>query len=112
MLTKQDLPPAGLATRAKLRGNTGAIALFGTIAALYFTRQIFIPFAFALILTFLLTPVVALLQRLHIAALSPFSHDWRGFDHGRWRNRLDHRQPVGGRRQSTPSLPPEHSRQD
>jgi predicted PurR-regulated permease PerM len=54
----------GPATRAKLRGNAGPIALFGTIAALYFARQIFIPFAFALILTFLLTPVVALLQRL------------------------------------------------
>jgi predicted PurR-regulated permease PerM len=62
---KPDLPPAGLATRPKLRGDTGAIVLFGTIAALYFTREILIPFAFALILTFLLTPVVALLQRLH-----------------------------------------------
>jgi predicted PurR-regulated permease PerM len=38
----------------------------GTIAALYFAREILIPFAFALTLTFLLTPVVALLQRLHI----------------------------------------------
>jgi len=33
---------------------------------LYFAREILIPFAFALILTFLLTPVVALLQRLHL----------------------------------------------
>jgi predicted PurR-regulated permease PerM len=38
--------------------------VFGTIAALYFAREILIPFAFALILTFLLTPVVAFLQRL------------------------------------------------
>jgi predicted PurR-regulated permease PerM len=38
--------------------------LFGTIAALYFAREIFIPFAFALTLTFLLSPAVALLQRL------------------------------------------------
>ena len=38
--------------------------MFGTIAALYFAREILIPFAFALILTFLLTPVVAFLQRL------------------------------------------------
>ena len=60
---KHDLPPA--AARPKLRGYTGAMVLFGTIAALYFTREILIPFAFALILTFLLTPVVALLQRLH-----------------------------------------------
>jgi predicted PurR-regulated permease PerM len=62
---KHDLPPAGVATRPRLRGDAGAIVLFGTIAALYFTREILIPFAFALTLTFLLTPMVALLQRLH-----------------------------------------------
>jgi predicted PurR-regulated permease PerM len=42
------------------------ITLFGTIAALYFAQAILIPLAFALILTFILTPVVALLQRSHI----------------------------------------------
>ncbi len=41
------------------------MVLFGTIAVLYFTRDILIPFAFALTLTFLLAPVVRLLQRLH-----------------------------------------------
>jgi predicted PurR-regulated permease PerM len=61
---KHDPPRAGLATRPKLRGDAGAIVLVGTIAVLYFAREILIPFAFALILTFLLTPVVALLQRL------------------------------------------------
>jgi predicted PurR-regulated permease PerM len=61
---KPDLPPAGPAARPNLRGDAGAIVLFGTIAALYFARAILVPFAFALILTFLLTPVVALLQRL------------------------------------------------
>lgn len=50
----------------KLRKSTGAAVLFGTIAVLYFAREILIPFAFALTLTFLLTPVVALLQRLHL----------------------------------------------
>ena len=44
----------------------GPLVLFGTIAAVYFAREILIPFAFALTLMFLLTPVVALLQRLHI----------------------------------------------
>lgn len=43
----------------------GAIALAGTIAALYFAREVLIPFAFALTLTFLLTPAVDLIQRLH-----------------------------------------------
>jgi predicted PurR-regulated permease PerM len=42
----------------------GAIVLFVTIAALYFAREILIPFAFALTLTFLLAPVVASLERL------------------------------------------------
>ena len=40
--------------------------LFGTIAALYFAREILVPLAFALILTFVLTPVVALLQRARL----------------------------------------------
>ena len=48
----------------KLRAGVGMTALFGAVAALYFAREILIPFAFALTLTFLLTPVVALLQRL------------------------------------------------
>jgi predicted PurR-regulated permease PerM len=39
------------------------VMLFGTIAALYFAREILIPLAFAVILTFVLSPVVALLQR-------------------------------------------------
>jgi predicted PurR-regulated permease PerM len=42
------------------------LMLFGLIAALYFAREILIPLAFALILTFALTPVVALLQRWRI----------------------------------------------
>src|ERR1700733_6441584 len=62
---KLDLPPARTATRPELRGAAGAIVLFGTIAALYFTREILIPFAFALTLTFLLTPAVRLLEKLH-----------------------------------------------
>ena len=46
--------------------NWAPIALFGTIAVLYLARQILIPLAFALILTFVLTPVVALLERSRI----------------------------------------------
>ncbi len=62
---KHDLLPAALATQPKLPGGGGVIVVLGTIAALYFAREILIPFAFALTLTFLLTPVVTLLQRLH-----------------------------------------------
>jgi predicted PurR-regulated permease PerM len=66
---KHDLPPAGLATPSNFRAGAGAIALFGTIAALYFTREILIPFAFALTLTFVLTPVVARLERLRVGRI-------------------------------------------
>jgi predicted PurR-regulated permease PerM len=61
---KHDPPAAGPAARPQLRSDAGAIVLFGTIAVLYFAREILIPFAFALTLTFLLTPVVASLQKL------------------------------------------------
>lgn len=63
---KQNLPPASAATAPNLHGGAGAVVLFGSIAALYFTREILIPLAFALTLTLLLTPVVALLERLHL----------------------------------------------
>ena len=43
--------------------------LFGTIAALYLARQILIPLAFALILTFVLSPVVALLEKSRIGRI-------------------------------------------
>jgi predicted PurR-regulated permease PerM len=42
------------------------VMLFGTIAVLYFAREILVPLAFALVLTFVLTPVVAFLQRSRI----------------------------------------------
>jgi predicted PurR-regulated permease PerM len=42
------------------------VLVAGTIAALYFTREILVPLAFALTLTFLLTPAVTLLERLRI----------------------------------------------
>jgi len=62
---KPELPPERLAARPKLACDAGIVVLFGTVAALYFAREILIPFAFALTLTFLLTPAVALLQKLH-----------------------------------------------
>ncbi len=62
---KPGASPALPATRP-IVGGEGAIVLFGTIAALYFAREILIPLAFALTLTFLLTSVVALLEKLRI----------------------------------------------
>jgi predicted PurR-regulated permease PerM len=42
------------------------VLVFGIIAALYFTREILVPLAFAITLTFVLTPAVNLLERLRI----------------------------------------------
>jgi predicted PurR-regulated permease PerM len=52
--------------QSKSRSGIGALVLAAAIAALYFTREILIPLAFALTLTFLLTPVVASLERLRL----------------------------------------------
>jgi predicted PurR-regulated permease PerM len=54
------------ATESRARNGIGILVLVGVIAALYFTREILIPLAFALTLTFLLTPVVLFLERLRL----------------------------------------------
>ena len=66
---KAALPSSGARASSRLRGELGMVVLIGAVATLYFAREILIPFAFALTLTFLLTPVVALLQRLHTGRL-------------------------------------------
>jgi predicted PurR-regulated permease PerM len=63
---KRDQPPVRSGATARLRGDAGVIVLLGTMAALYFTREILIPLAFAVVLTILLTPAVGLLQKLRI----------------------------------------------
>ncbi len=52
--------------------NTGPVILvFAIIAALYFTREILIPLAFALVLTFLLTPAVMFLEKMRLGRVFP-----------------------------------------
>jgi predicted PurR-regulated permease PerM len=52
--------------------NTGTVVLvFAIVAALYFTREILIPLAFALTLTFLLTPAVTFLEKLRLGRVLP-----------------------------------------
>jgi predicted PurR-regulated permease PerM len=63
---KSSASPAGMTPTPKLGGGVGIAALFGAIVVLYFAREILVPFAFALTLTFLLTPMVALLERLRV----------------------------------------------
>ena len=53
--------------RISTQSNLRPIALVGSvIAVLYFAREVLIPFAIALTLTFLLTPVVTFLQRIRL----------------------------------------------
>jgi predicted PurR-regulated permease PerM len=51
-------------------GEWSTLAIFGTLvmalAVLYLAREIFIPFAFALALSFILTPLATWLQRIHL----------------------------------------------
>jgi len=47
------------------------VLVFAVVAALYFTREILIPLAFALTLTFLLTPVVTFLEKLRMGRVLP-----------------------------------------
>src|SRR5713226_3444084 len=58
--------------RDPAQSKTGAVALvFAVVAALYFTRDILIPLAFALTLTFLLTPAVTFLEKLRMGRVLP-----------------------------------------
>jgi predicted PurR-regulated permease PerM len=58
--------------RGPAHSNTGAIVLvFAVVAALYFAREILIPLAFALTLSFLLTPVVTFLEKLRMGRVLP-----------------------------------------
>ena len=52
--------------------NTGTVVLvFAVVAALYFAREILIPLAFALTLSFLLTPPVTFLEKLRMGRVFP-----------------------------------------
>ena len=58
--------------RGPAHSNIGVVVLvFAIVAALYFTREILIPLAFALTLTFLLTPAVTLLEKLRLGRVLP-----------------------------------------
>ena len=58
--------------RVPAHSNIGVVVLvFAIVAALYFAREILIPLAFALTLTFLLTPAVTLLEKLRLGRVLP-----------------------------------------
>jgi predicted PurR-regulated permease PerM len=66
---KQNPTPAFAAAGPKLQGQAGVLMLFATIAALYFTKEILVPLVFALTVTFLLTPVVTFLEKIHMGRI-------------------------------------------
>lgn len=58
--------------RSPAHSNIAAVVLvFAVIAGLYFARDILIPLALALTLTFLLTPAVALLEKFRLGRVLP-----------------------------------------
>ena len=59
------------------------VATVVAIATLYFARIVLIPFALALLFTFILTPVVKILERIHFWRI-PWAHaaQWAGL----WRS--------------------------
>src|SRR5208337_2228582 len=66
------------------------IAFVLAMTALYFGRQLFIPLALAVVFTFLLTPLVTLLEKIHfsrVPAVLPcwcFLSPWVGLSPGVW----------------------------
>jgi predicted PurR-regulated permease PerM len=72
-----DLPPRGIPGHAELppaRRSFPALATLASgaivIAALYFGRDVLIPFALALLLSFVLAPGVRWLRRLHVGRVT------------------------------------------
>jgi predicted PurR-regulated permease PerM len=67
---KFPVPANGLATRSYLSRDLfhllAVVVGVAAIAALYFARVVLIPFALALLFTFILTPVVKILERIHL----------------------------------------------
>jgi predicted PurR-regulated permease PerM len=63
-------PANGVATRSYLSRDLfhllAVVVAGAAIAALYFARVVLIPFALALLFTFILTPVVSILERIHL----------------------------------------------
>jgi predicted PurR-regulated permease PerM len=60
-------PPVALAAPPASGLSTALVlALLLTVAALYLGREIFLPFALAILLSFLLAPVVAIFRRYHL----------------------------------------------
>src|SRR5579859_1834186 len=58
--------------RGSANSSIGPVVLvFAVVAGLYFTREILIPLAFALTLTFLLTPAVTFLEKLRMGRVLP-----------------------------------------
>jgi predicted PurR-regulated permease PerM len=67
------LASPGMITSRRISGSSSGRPIafvIGTVAVLYFARQVFIPFAVALTLSFLLNPLVAWVQKCRLGRVS------------------------------------------
>jgi hypothetical protein len=69
-----ELPSVGSGNRVSspVRGSAVTTVLIGVIlvGALYFGREVFVPIALAILMSFVLAPLVALLQRLYVPRIA------------------------------------------
>jgi predicted PurR-regulated permease PerM len=67
MSETQQTPPPKTVSQASAPGASEAMTLFvAVVATLYFGREVLVPVTLALLLAFVLAPVVEVLQRLHL----------------------------------------------
>ena len=57
---------------SELTSLKSLVTMAMAVAILYFARDLLIPFALALLLSFLLTPPVGKLEKLHLVVYRPF----------------------------------------
>src|ERR1700736_5916658 len=62
LLVPERSRPNGIRTEIPITRALAVLAVLGLVAALYFAKAIFLPLALAILLTFLLAPVVRMLR--------------------------------------------------
>jgi predicted PurR-regulated permease PerM len=63
---------SGCRVNSSVRGSTVTTLLIGVllVAALYFGREVLVPIALAILMSFVLAPLVGLLQRLYVPRIA------------------------------------------
>jgi predicted PurR-regulated permease PerM len=63
-----DFPPRAAETSLAIAISAVVLAVLATLYTLYFARQFFVPIVFAVLLNFLLSPVIRALKHVHVPA--------------------------------------------